>query len=65
MFQKGKTYTHKSMLDCVIRVLAPAYLTTKGQSVKVDWFLKNGMRLGITETIQIKNEHLNNWYEWR
>jgi len=64
MFKKFGVYTHKRMLDCNILVLKAFRIVQSGDyKVKVRWVNKNDMDLGFVETVRIKKEQLNNWYE--
>lgn len=63
-FEKGKSYTHKNMLDMIIKVLE-VYPTNKNCSALcIRWFNRRGLDIGIMEDIKIKNKDLPFWYEW-
>lgn len=57
-------YTHKKMLDAAILIQKTQYVGVNYSKVRVTWFNRRGMCLGITETIKIKKSEYNNWYEF-
>ena len=63
MFKKFKTYTHKAMLDVVVLVLTSYRLEDGRYRLKVRWFNRRGIDLGIQETITITKPQVKNWYE--
>ena len=64
-FEKGKLYTHRNMLDCIIHVLGPVYQDSEGYVLKVSWWVRAGYSLNMQETISIKRSDLQHWYEWK
>ena len=64
-FQKGKTYTHKNMLDVMILVDHISPSRENCTALGVQWFNQRGMNLGIRENVKITKEELNDWYEWK
>lgn len=64
MFERGKVYTHKNMLDCVMRVLYVLPFENHVE-LKVNWFNNRGMDLNVKETVKVKKSDFSNWYEWK
>lgn len=65
MFQKYKSYIHKNMLDCVIVVQNSFRLPDGRYKLKIHWFNRRGLDLGIRENVVINREQIPNWYEWK
>ncbi len=63
MFQKYRTYTHKNMLDAAFMVLS-SFRTPKGDyKLKIRWFNRRGMDLGLNETVKVVQAQVGNWAE--
>lgn len=64
-FYRGRTYTHKNMLDMVIYVYCVTPVNEEYTNLKVKWFNRRGLDINQEETVKIKNSDFNNWYEWK
>jgi hypothetical protein len=62
-FRSKYFYTHKRMLDCMIRILRPVWTDEENVELKVEWFNKSGFYMGIRENILITKKEYSNWYE--
>lgn len=62
-FKSKCFYTHKKMLDCMVRILRPVWGSEDEVELKVEWFLRSGFDMNIRENIIIKKEQFENWYE--
>jgi hypothetical protein len=52
------------MLDCAILVHKTQYVGPNYSKIRITWFNKRGMCLGITETIKINKSEYKNWHEF-
>lgn len=62
MFEIGKTYTHRRMLDCMVRILWGSQYLDGKHELKIQWMNRRGMNLGFVEYISIEPKELENWY---
>lgn len=63
MFKFAHTYTHNRMLDCAIYVMISYRLPDGRYKLKVRWFNRRGMDLGIDEKVIITRDEVKNWYQ--
>ena len=64
MFYEGQTYTHKRMLDAVIKVILSTPLENGGYRLVITSMNNRGLYLGITEEITVKKEEVRNWIQF-
>jgi hypothetical protein len=62
-FKARHFYTHKRMLDMVVQVIY-IFQSDHKDVLKVRWFNKRGLNIGLEETIEINEKELHNWHEW-
>lgn len=65
MFKYMHTYTHTSMLDCMVLVRKSFKIRPKRYKLKIRWFTRTGMDMGIDETIDIYEEQFDKWVEFQ
>jgi hypothetical protein len=61
-FEQGKLYSHKRMLDVNVYVSHVSYESPELIKLKVWWFLRSGLNLNISESINIRKHEFKNWY---
>lgn len=62
-FERFKLYSHNRMLDAAIFVQEAMHCTLGRTKLKVLWFNKRGLNLGVSETVLITPAEMGNWYE--
>ncbi len=63
MFKSYGVYTHRNMIDTNVLVLKSYRLHDGRYRIKIRWLLKNGMDIGLQETITISRPQVKNWRE--
>jgi len=62
IFKQFNFYTHKNMLDCAIFILESCEMQNGDYDLKICWFNKRGLNIGIIEKIIIHRDQIGNWY---
>lgn len=64
MFKPHHSYTHKRMLDLVAYVFTSYRVNDGRYKLKVRWFTRSGLDLGIVEKITILPGKNKGWHEY-
>jgi hypothetical protein len=62
-FQIDHFYTHRRMMDCMIRIISTEEQTEEHSSLYVGWYLKTGMGLNAWEHVKISKSDFCDWSE--